>query len=62
MLVTSDYQEEFLLEQLGIPWNGWQYEREAFEEMNLELEENGIPIYQSFSDYLKSRIEYKKRV
>jgi hypothetical protein len=62
MILAIDECEERLLEQLGVPWNGWQYERAEFDEMNSELEANGIPVYASFTEYLEARIEYKRKI
>ena len=62
MILAIDECEERLLEQLGVPWNGWQYERAEFDEMNLELEANGIPVYASFTEYLEARVEYKRKI
>lgn len=57
-----DTREEALLEELGIPWNGWQYELADFEEINMELEANGVSVYGSFVEYLEARVEYKRKI
>jgi hypothetical protein len=62
MILAIDECEERLLKQLGVPWNGWQYERAEFDEMNSELEANGITVYASFTEYLEARIEYKRKI
>ena len=62
MILAIDECEERLLEQLGVPWNGWQYERADFDEMNSELEANGIPVYATFTEYLEARVEYKRKI
>ena len=62
MILEINKSEERLLEQLGVPWNGWQYERADFDEMNSELEENGIPVYATFTEYLEARVEYKRKI
>jgi hypothetical protein len=62
MILAIDECEERLLEQLGVPWNGWQYERAEFDEMNSELEANGIPVYATFTEYLEARVEYKRKI
>lgn len=55
-------REEELLELLGIPWNGWGYEHDDFMQYNLELLANGIPVFNSFEEYLESRVVWKKRM
>lgn len=62
MILEINESEERLLTQLGVPWNGWQYERAEFDEMNSELEANGIPVYASFTEYLEARVEYKRKI
>lgn len=62
MIIDISATEESLLEQIGVPWNGWQYEHEAFLETNSELEANGISVWQSFKDYLEARVEYRKKI
>jgi len=62
MILEINESEEHLLEQLGVPWNGWQYERADFDEMNSELEANGIPVYATFTEYLEDRVEYKRKI
>jgi hypothetical protein len=62
MILEIGESDERLLEQLGVPWNGWQYERAEFDEMNSELEANGIPVYASFTEYLEARVEYKRKI
>ena len=62
MILAIDECEERLLKQLDVPWNGWQYERAEFDEMNSELEANGIPVYASFTEYLEARVEYKRKI
>jgi hypothetical protein len=62
MILAIDECEERLLEQLGVPWNGWQYERAEFDEMNSELEANGIPVYATFTEYLEARVDYKRKI
>ena len=62
MVIDITQREEELLELLGVPWNGWQYEQQNFDEINSELEANGVPIYKSFEEYLEGRLEYKKRI
>lgn len=61
MIVISKRAEE-LLGQLNVPWNGWQYEQQDFEELNFELKANGVPTYSSFEEYLEGRLAYKKKV
>jgi hypothetical protein len=62
MILEINESEERLLEQLGVPWNGWQYERADFDEINSELEANGVPVYASFTEYLEARVEYKRKI
>ena len=62
MVIDITAAEEHLLKQMGIPWNGWQYEHEAFLETNFELEANGVPAYASFEEYLEGRLAYKRKV
>lgn len=62
MILAINEREERLLEELGVPWNGWQYELAEFEEMNAELEDNGVPVYGSFVEYLEARVEYKRKI
>jgi hypothetical protein len=62
MVIDITAAEERLLEQLGVAWNGWQYEHEAFLETNLELKANGVPAYASFEEYLEGRVAYKRKI
>jgi hypothetical protein len=62
MVIDITRREEELLELLGVPWNGWQYEQQNFAEINFELEANGVPTYKSFEEYLEGRLEYKQRI
>ena len=62
MVIDISAAEERLLEQIGVAWNGWQYEHEAFLEINLELKANGVPTYASFEEYLEGRVAYKRKV
>jgi len=62
MILEISRNEETLLKELGVAWNGWQYELESFLEINFELEANGIPTYSSFEEYLEGRVAYKRKV
>lgn len=62
MVIDISSRAEELLEKLGIPWNGWEYERQDFAELNFELQANGVPTYPSFEAYLEGRLEYKQRM
>lgn len=62
MVIDITKREEELLELLGVPWNGWEYERQDFAELNFELSANGVPTYKSFEEYLEGRLEYKQRI
>jgi hypothetical protein len=62
MVIDITRREEELLELLGVPWNGWQYEQQNFAEINFELEANGVPTYKSFEEYLEGRLNYKQRI
>ena len=62
MIIDISASEENLLKQMGVPWNGWQYEHEAFLETNFELEANGVPAYASFEEYLEGRVAYKRKI
>jgi hypothetical protein len=62
VMINISPNAEQLLGKLGVTWNGWQYEVEDFIELNLELEANGVPTYNSFEEYLESRIAYKERI
>lgn len=62
MVIDITSREEELLELLGVPWNGWEYERQDFAELNFELSANGVPTYKSFEEYLEGRLEYKQRI
>jgi hypothetical protein len=62
MVIDITQREEELLELLGVPWNGWQYEQQNFAEINFELEANGVPTYKSFEEYLEGRLKYKQRI
>jgi hypothetical protein len=62
MILEISRSEETLLKELGVAWNGWQYEHAEFLEINFELEANGIPTYSSFEEYLEGRVAYKRKV
>ena len=62
MVIVISAAEERLLEQMGVPWNGWQYEFAAFLETNFELKANGVPAYASFEEYLEGRVAYKRKI
>jgi hypothetical protein len=62
MVIDISCREEQLLKELGVPWNGWEYERQEFAELNYELESNGIPQHNTFEDYLSARIHYKRKM
>jgi hypothetical protein len=62
MVIDITKNEEELLEQLGIPMSGWQYEHQDFLELNFELKANGVPCYASFEQYLNGRVEYRNKL
>lgn len=62
MILAINERDESLLKELGVPWNGWQYERADFDEINSELQANGVPVYASFTEYLEARVEYKRKI
>lgn len=62
MVIDITQREEELLELLGVPWNGWQYELENFVEINSELQANGVPVYKSFEEFLEARVAYRRKV
>lgn len=62
MVIDISARAEELLEQLGVPWNGYEYERQEFAEINFELKANGVPTYTSFEEYLEGRLEYRRKV
>jgi len=62
MVIDISARAEELLELLGVPWNGYEYERQNFAEINFELKANGVPAYTSFEEYLEARLNYRRKV
>lgn len=62
MVIDITENEEKLLQQLGVPWDGWQYEHQDFLELNFELRASGVPTYDSFEQYLIGRVEYRNKL
>jgi hypothetical protein len=62
MVIDITQREEELLKLLGVPWNGWQYEQQNFDEINSELQANGVPTYKSFEEFLEARVAYRRKV
>jgi hypothetical protein len=53
-------EAENLMVALGYDPQGWGYVVDDFQEINFELEANGVPTYGSLEEFLRRKLEWKQ--